>query len=64
MNATPPGRPPSEPPQGAPRGPLIALALIVVLVIGAWWISTQIRSSNAIQDCVMAGRHNCAPVGQ
>jgi hypothetical protein len=46
------------------RGPLIALIVVVVLVLGGIWISHVLRSGAAIQDCVMQGRSNCAPVGR
>lgn len=44
------------------RGALIGLVVIVVLVLGGIWISHVIRGASAIQDCVMAGRTNCAPI--
>lgn len=44
------------------RGPLAALALLVAIVIGGVFLSGALRGSNRIQDCVMAGRTNCAPV--
>ncbi len=57
----------SSPPPGdddAPsrRGPLIALAVVVVLVIGGILISQVLHSTSRLQDCVMQGRRNCAPV--
>jgi cell division septal protein FtsQ len=49
--------------QPAPRrGALIALIVVVALVAGGIWISQSLRSSAQIQDCVMSGRSNCAPV--
>jgi hypothetical protein len=49
--------------QPAPRrGALIALLVVVALVAGGIWLSQSLRSSGRIQDCVMAGRTNCAPV--
>ncbi len=54
---------PPEPPQEGPsRGALIALVVIVALVAGGYWLSQHIRAANRVQDCVMAGRTNCAPV--
>ena len=44
------------------RGALIGLVVIVVLVLGGLWISHVLRGASAIQDCVMSGRTNCAPV--
>ena len=46
------------------RGALIALIVVVVLVAGGFWLSRALHHSGRVQDCVMAGRTNCAPVGQ
>ncbi len=52
-----------EPPQEGPsRGALIALVLIVALVVAGYWLSQRIRAATQVQDCVMAGRTNCAPL--
>lgn len=44
------------------RGALVALIVVVVLVAGGLWLSQALRGSSRIQDCVMSGRTNCAPV--
>jgi hypothetical protein len=44
------------------RGPLIGLVVIVVIVLGGLWLTHVIHGSSAIQDCVMSGRTNCAPI--
>lgn len=46
------------------RGALIALAVIVALVGGGIVLSQILHSTGRIQDCVMAGRSNCAPITQ
>lgn len=46
------------------RGALIALIVIAVLLAGGFWLSRTLRDTGRIQDCAMAGRTNCAPVGQ
>jgi hypothetical protein len=58
----PPERPGNE---GAPqrRGALIAIVVILLLAVAGWWISARLRQAGTIQDCVMQGRRNCAPVG-
>jgi hypothetical protein len=48
--------------QPSRRGPILGLILIVVLVVGGIWISHVICGASAIQDCVMSGRTNCAPI--
>jgi hypothetical protein len=47
---------------GSNRGPVIALVVVVVLVLGGLWLSSQLRSAGQVQDCVMSGRTNCAPI--
>jgi hypothetical protein len=44
------------------RGPLIALIVVVAIVAAGIWLSQTLRGTSRIQDCVMAGRTNCAPV--
>ena len=53
----------SEPESGGPsRGVLVALLVVVVLAAGGIWLANHIRASARLQDCVMSGRTNCAPV--
>ncbi len=49
-------------PAGSNRGALVALIVVVVLVAGGWWLVQHIRADSRIQDCVMSGRTNCAPI--
>ncbi len=44
------------------RGALIALLVVIVLVVGGIFLSQTLHGVGRIQDCVMAGRNNCAPV--
>ena len=44
------------------RGPLVALIIVVLLVIGGLWLQQRLRADNQIQDCAMSGRTNCAPI--
>jgi hypothetical protein len=46
------------------RGPLIALLVIVAGVLGALYLTHALSSVSKLQDCVMSGRSNCAPVGR
>jgi len=39
-----------------------ALILLVVLVGGGLWLTRALRGAATIQDCVSAGRTNCAPI--
>lgn len=47
---------------GSGRGLIAAIIVIVLLVGGGLWLTGVLRSSANIQDCVAAGRTNCAPI--
>ena len=51
-----------EPELESRRGPLVALLLVVVLLVGGLWLMRHLRATAALQDCVMSGRTNCAPI--
>lgn len=55
------GQPEDGPPR---RGALVALVVLAVLIVGGLWLSRTLHQTGRIQDCVMAGRNNCAPVGK
>ncbi len=57
-------QPEEEDETGAPRGPLIALIVVVLLIVGGLWLTREIHNMDAIQDCASSGRSNCAPVGK
>ena len=59
-------KPDDDQPDDAPnrRGALAALIVVAVIIAGGIWLSRTLHSTGRIQDCVMAGRNNCAPVGQ
>ncbi len=44
------------------RGPIIAIAVIVALVLATAYVGYRLRDAGHIQDCVAAGRSNCAPI--
>ena len=44
------------------RAALIGLAICLVLVLGGLFLVYALKKSSALQDCVMLGRTNCAPV--
>ncbi len=56
--------PSGEEPARSNRGALVALVAVVLLVAGGLWLMQHIRAASAIQDCVMSGRSNCAPISQ
>jgi len=44
------------------RSPLLVLVLIALLVVGGWFLANKLASLARVQDCVLSGRHNCAPI--
>jgi len=49
--------------QGASsRGPLVGLLITAVLVVVGWWLARELTGASKMQDCLMSGRTNCAPV--
>ena len=58
-------RPPEEGDKGGDRRPwgsLAGLALILVLVILGYVLTQKLKAMSELQDCVMSGRTNCAPI--
>ncbi len=44
------------------RRAVIGLLLILVLVVGGLFLAQVLREASRVQDCVMSGRTNCAPI--
>jgi hypothetical protein len=44
------------------RNPLPFVVLVIVLCIAGWFIVSWMSDTSSLQDCVMSGRKNCAPV--
>jgi hypothetical protein len=56
-------RPPDEPPEPDSRRPaLIGLALVLGLVVAGYFLMAALRKESNIEDCLMSGRKNCAPI--
>jgi hypothetical protein len=49
-------------PRSKRYGPLIALAMILLLAAVGWIVVERLMAMSRLQDCVMSGRKNCAPV--
>ncbi|HVC55853.1 MAG TPA: hypothetical protein VND95_07845 [Stellaceae bacterium] len=41
---------------------LMGLIVILVLAIAGVILLRALRSNNALEDCLMSGRRNCAPI--
>jgi hypothetical protein len=47
---------------GHSRASLIGLIIVVVLVVGGFFLVQKLKAMSELQDCVMSGRTNCAPI--
>jgi hypothetical protein len=50
-----------EPPPSRARA-LLALVLLLALVAGGWVLARHLAQVARTEDCLMAGRRNCAPI--
>ncbi len=41
---------------------LLLLGVAVVLVVGGYFLAVKLKSMVQLQNCVMSGRTNCAPI--
>ena len=55
---------PNEPEDdgGGRRGALIGLAIAAVLVVAGIYLANALRNQGKMEDCLMSGRSNCAPI--
>ncbi len=53
---------PADDGAGAPRRPLVLLVVFVVLAVMGWFLIQNLWASSKLQDCMMSGRKNCAPI--
>jgi hypothetical protein len=50
----------TEPEQGGNRrGPILGLAVAVVLLLFGLWLAHELSATSKMQDCLMSGRTNC-----
>ena len=47
---------------GSPHRSLIGLIVVIVLVVGGYFLVQKLKAMSELQDCVMSGRSNCAPI--
>ena len=51
-----------DPEPDSRRPALIGLGLVLLLVVGAYFLVTALRKNGELEDCLMSGRRNCAPI--
>lgn len=56
-----PGRDEPEEPDRR-RGALIGLLVALLLVLGGLALARVLHDTSRLQDCLMSGRSNCAPI--
>jgi len=44
------------------RGSLVALGVVVILFVVGWILAHELYSGEKLEDCLMSGRSNCAPL--
>jgi hypothetical protein len=44
------------------RQSLIALGVVVLLFVVGWFLTRELQSNQKVEDCVLSGRTNCAPI--
>jgi hypothetical protein len=47
---------------GNRRGPLVALGVVVILFAVGWFLARELYATGKLEDCLMSGRTNCAPI--
>ena len=63
-NKTPHPQQPAPPEDRADHGPSAPVMLVVaiIVVVGGYFLSVKLKEMGQLQDCVMSGRSNCAPL--
>ena len=61
-----------DPQESAPRDPdpepdsrrpaVLGLILVLALVVAGYFLMTALRQNAKLEDCLMSGRKNCAPI--
>ncbi len=51
-----------EDPEPSQWRAVIGLGLIALLIVGVLLVINELRQATALQDCVVSGRTNCAPI--
>jgi hypothetical protein len=47
---------------GNQRRSMIALGVVVLLFLIGWFLARELYADSKMEDCVMSGRTNCAPL--
>jgi hypothetical protein len=58
----PPEKDPNDNGHHDSPSPRTMLLVILVLLVGGYFVCMKLIEMSLIQDCAMSGRHNCAPL--
>jgi hypothetical protein len=47
---------------GSRRGALIGLLITALIVVAGYYLVNALRNEGKVEDCLMSGRTNCAPL--
>ena len=47
---------------GNRRGALVGLGIAALLLVVGLWLARELTAASKMQDCLMSGRTNCAPI--
>ena len=47
---------------GNRRRSMVALGVVVLLFLVGWFLARELYANGKMEDCVMSGRTNCAPI--
>lgn len=51
-----------QPGRHSRSGAVIGLIIVLVLVVAAVYLVNALRKESQLEDCLMSGRSNCAPI--
>ncbi len=48
--------------QPSRRAAIVTMIIIALVLLGAIYMVNRLHQMSTVQDCIMAGRTNCAPI--
>ena len=57
-----PKDPGAQPPKDSGPSPVILLVVGLAVVVGGYLLAGKLREMSRLEDCLMSGRTNCAPI--
>jgi hypothetical protein len=51
-----------DPEPNSRRAAIAGLIVVLLLVIAGYFLMTALRHESNLEDCLLAGRRNCAPI--